>query len=136
MPVTAGVFSDEHAGFFVGGDKAGMLFGREARGAKGAVWRRSDPGPIDRRYVRVPPLLVVEVEGREEGEAALCVKARWYFAHGVGVVWLVLPSTRDVLVLRHGGETRHAVGERLPEDPELPGLAPAVEGLFRQLAPR
>lgn len=85
--------------------------------------------------MRVPPILAVEVGGREEGEPELRAKAQWYLAHGVAVVWLVLPKSRDVLVVTAGGESRHRPGERLPPHPALPGLAPAVERFFRQLPP-
>src|SRR2546422_1057362 len=112
-----------------------MARGRDARGAGGAVGGR-DPVPRGRgRYMRAPPILAVEVAGREEGEPELREKARSYLGHGVAVVWLVLPETREVLVVTAGGETRHAVGERLPPHPALPGLGPAVERFFRQLGP-
>src|SRR5438046_1725451 len=61
--------------------------------------------------------------------------AQWYLAPGVPVVWLVLPKSRDVLVVTAGGESRHRPGERLPPHPALPGLEPAVERFFRQLDP-
>ena len=83
--------------------------------------------------MRVPPILAVEVGGREEGEPELREKARWYLGHGVAVVWLVLPKARELIVVTAGGETRHAVGYRLPPHPALPGLEPAVERFFRQL---
>ena len=53
----------------------------------------------------------------------------------MAVVWLVLPKSRDVLVVTAGGETRHAAGDCLPPHPALPGLEPAVERFFRQLPP-
>ena len=81
----------------------------------------------------MPPILAVEAGGREEGEPQPREKARWYLAHGVVVVWLVLPTTRDVVVVTPDGESRHAVGDRLPPPPALPGLQPPVERSFRQL---
>jgi len=53
----------------------------------------------------------------------------------VAVVWLVLPKSRDVLVVTAGGESRHRPGDRLPPHPALPGLEPVVERFFRQLPP-
>jgi hypothetical protein len=87
---------------------------------------------------RVPPLLVVEVAGRDEdeGEAVLREKARWYLDVGVAVVWILLSGEREVLVVTRAGESRHGLGERLPADPRLPDLAPAVDELFRQVSPR
>ena len=130
-----GQWGEEHPEFFVGGNEAGMILGKDVRGAEGAVWRRESVLPWSERYIRVPPILAVEVAGREEGEPELREKARSYLGHGVAVVWLVLPETREVLVVTAGGETRHAVGERLPPHPALPGLGPAVERFFRQLGP-
>lgn len=63
------------------------------------------------------------MRGRGE-ERELRAKARWYLAQGVGVVWLVLPGSREIVVVRPDGESRHGAGDRLPEDPRLPGLAP------------
>ena len=128
-------WQEEHPDFFVGGNEAGMILGADVRGAEGAVWPREAVLPLTGRYIRVPPILAVEVGGREEGEPELRAKAQWYLGHGVAVVWLVLPKTRDVVVVTASGETRHAVGDRLPPHPALPGLAPSVERFFRQLDP-
>ncbi|HUE31213.1 MAG TPA: Uma2 family endonuclease, partial [Verrucomicrobiae bacterium] len=100
-----------------------------------AVWRRESVLPLTGRYIRVPPILAVEVAGREEGEPELRAKAKWYLGHGVAVVWLALPQTREVVVVMASGESRHAAGDRLPLHPALPGLAPPVERFFRQLDP-
>ena len=86
--------------------------------------------------VRVPPLLAVEVAGRDEGEAELRQKARWYLDVGVAVVWILLPKEREVLVVTSAGESRHRMGERLPPDPHLPDLAPQVDELFAQISAR
>ncbi|MHB8872200.1 MAG: Uma2 family endonuclease [Myxococcaceae bacterium] len=126
-------WSADHPEFVVGGNEAGMLLAGEVRGADGAVWRRDALGSRRGGYRRVSPLLVAEVAGEDEGEEVLRAKARWYFEHGVKVVWLVLPQPREVLVLQPEGESRHRSGERLPAHPELPGLAPEVDRLFRQL---
>jgi Uma2 family endonuclease len=124
---------EEHPEFFVGGNEAGMMLGTDVRGAEGAVWRRDALGPLTGGYVRVPPILAIEVAGREEGEAVLGEKAAWYLAHGVLVVWLVLPATREVVVLTAEGESRRGPGDRLSQRAALPGLEPAVDRFFRQL---
>jgi len=85
---------------------------------------------------RVPPLLAAEVAGRDEGEEALREKARWYLDMGVLVAWILLPKKREVLVVTRAGESRHRMGERLPSDPRLPDLAPAVDELFAQISAR
>jgi Uma2 family endonuclease len=132
--VILGTWGEEHPEFFVGGNEAGMLLGGDTRGAEGAVWRRDRLGPQTGGCIRVPPILAVEVAGREEGERELREKARWYFDHGVEVVWIVLPNTREVVVLSSGRETRCREGDRLPGCAALPGLESPVERFFRQLA--
>ena len=122
-----------HADFVVGGNEAGMLLGGEIRGADLAVWRRADLGANTGGLRRIPPVLAVEVAGLDEDEPALSEKVRWYFDHGVLIVWVVLPQTREVVVLGSAGERRYKSGDRLAPQPELPGLEPAVDAFFRQL---
>jgi Uma2 family endonuclease len=110
-----------------------MLLEGDTRGAEGAVWRREALGRITPIYARVPPILAVEVAGREEGEPELRAKAAWYLSRGIRIVWIVLPRSREVVVMRPDGETRHGAGDKLPPHPELPGLEPAVARFFRQL---
>ena len=44
--------------FLVGGNEAGLLFGKDARGAEAAVWRRDMLGSTETdAFVSVPPLL-------------------------------------------------------------------------------
>lgn len=124
---------EQHQEYVVGGNEAGMLIGRDVRGADAAVWRRADVGPSTGKYRRVPPLLAVEVAGQDEGEPDLRDKARWYLDVGVEAVWLVLPEMREVVVLTRQGESRHAHSERLPPHPSLPDLAPEVSSFFAQL---
>lgn len=129
-----GTWRKAHREFVVAGNEAGMILGQEARGADAAVWRRADLGPHEGKYRRVAPVLAVEVQGELEDEQALRAKAAWYLAHGVAIVWLVLPSDRRVVVIRPDGERSLSTGERLPADPALPGLEPEVAELFEQLA--
>lgn len=126
-------WGEHHPSFFIGGNEAGMLLAGDTRGAEGAVWRREDLGPITAQYARVAPVLAVEVAGKEEGESELRAKAAWYLGRSVRVVWLLLPRSREVVVIRADGESRHGLGERLPTHPDLPGLEPEVERFFRQL---
>jgi Uma2 family endonuclease len=126
-------WADAHGDYIVGGNEAGMVLGPDVRAADAAVWRRDAVGPMSHQFHRTPPILAVEVSGRDEGEAELRDKARWYLDAGVQVVWLVLPDSREVVVLTREGDARLGAGDRIAEHRELPGLAPAVRSLFAQL---
>ena len=82
---------------------------------------------------RVAPVLAVEGGGEDESEADLRDKVRWYLDHEVGHVWLVLPTTREVVVIDRQGETRYTATDRLAAIPSLPDLTPAVRDFFAQL---
>jgi Uma2 family endonuclease len=133
VAVVLGTWGEEHPEFFVGTNEAGVRLGKDTRAAEGAVWRRSEMGSLTGKFIHVVPILAVEVAGEADGEAELREKANWYVLHGVQVVWLLLPRSREVIVLRADGESRHDIGDRLPPHASLPGLTPAVERFFRQL---
>jgi Uma2 family endonuclease len=121
----------EHAGFVVGGNEAGMLLGGEVRAADAAVWRDS---PASEGFARTAPLLAVEVSGADDTVDLLRDKARWYLAHGVPTVWIVICAARSVTVVTREGEAEVAPEDRMPEPTGLPGLAPSVKSFFRQLS--
>ena len=125
-----------HPDFVVGTNEAGVHLGEDTRGADGAVFRRADVGAPGGGFQTVPPVLAAEVTGRYERERELRDKARWYLDAGVAIVWLLLSESREVLVVTRAGESRHRTGERVPDDSRLPGLAPLVDDLFRQVTPR
>jgi Uma2 family endonuclease len=132
--VALGLWVHAHPEFVLGTGDAGMHIGEDIRGADAAIWRRADIGPLTGGFRAAPPLLAVEVAGRDERERQLRDKAGWYFRAGVGVVWIVLPEDREILVLTRASETRRRVGERLPPDARLPDLVPVVEDLFVQIS--
>jgi Uma2 family endonuclease len=83
----------------------------------------------------VPPILAVEVCGRRETERTVREKARWYFDRGVEVVWVVLPKTREAVVLTlDGGEHRLGATDRIPPHAALQGLTPQIAEFFVQLS--
>jgi Uma2 family endonuclease len=126
-------WSREHPEFVIGGNEAGMILGTETRGADAAVWRKADVGSHTGGFRRVPPVLAVEIAALDEGEPELGAKARWYLGHGVACVWLVLPDSREVVVVTEASESRCAIGSRLPSHPSVPDLAPDVGDFFTQL---
>lgn len=126
-------WSEQRPDFIVGGNEAGMRLGSDIRAADAAVWRAIDARQRSGRVRTVPPILAVEVAGEDEEERVLKDKARWYLDHGVAQVWLVLPDTREVVVLSASGEQRFGRGERLAPTELLPGLTPEVSRFFAQL---
>jgi Uma2 family endonuclease len=122
--------------FDVGANEAGMKLDRDVRAADAAVWPRPDPkARRARRFRRTAPLLAVEVAGGDEGddEHALREKASWYLGHGTQIVWLILPESREVVVLRKGHDKRYGSGETIAAEPELPGLEAEVNRFFAKL---
>lgn len=135
VTITLGSWVRAHLEFVLGTNEAGMRLGGSTRGADAAVWRRRDLGSYSGGLRRVPPVLAVEVAGDEsEPESLVREKARWYLAAGVQVVWLLLPATREVIVLTPDGEQRCRIGQRLAPSPLLPDLAPSVDELFSQIS--
>lgn len=110
-----------------------MRLGGDTRAADAAVWRRADLGRYQGGLRRAPPVLAVEVAGRDEPEARLADKAAWYLAMGAHVVWVVLPESREVVVWTRDGDQRLTAAETLPELPALPELRPVAGELFVQL---
>jgi Uma2 family endonuclease len=120
-----------HPGFVVGGNEAGMLLGGEVRAADAAVWRSA---PATDGLARTAPILVVEVAGVDDTEALLEAKARWYLAHGVGTVWIVVPEARTAKVVTAQGQVVVGGGNaRMPEPAGLSGLTPTVASFFAQM---
>lgn len=126
-------WSEAQPSFIVGANEAGMKLGQDIRAADAAVWRRADVGPSTGRLRHAPPVLAVEVAGQDEDELSLRSKAGWYARHGVAIVWLILPESREVIVLSGPLEARYPAAAQLPEDARLPGLSPMVERFFAQL---
>jgi Uma2 family endonuclease len=123
----------EHPEVEVYGADIGIKLGRDIRGADAAVWRRADLGPMTGGAITRAPILAVEICGRFQTEADLRERSKWYFRHGVPIVWIVLPREREVVVLEGGRETRYRRGDTIAESTELPGLRAQVNELFRQL---
>jgi hypothetical protein len=134
--VTIGLWGRDRPEFAIGTNEAGMRLGEDSRGADAAVWRRGELGGYRGKFRHLPPVLAVEVSGQDESEVVLREKAHWYLGAGVEVVWLVLTDERAVVVLTPAGECRLAASDRIPEHPSLPGLAPHVADLFRQIGVR
>jgi Uma2 family endonuclease len=128
-----GLWSRAHPEFLVSTNEAGLHLGRDVRAVDACVYRRADAGPYTGGLRRVPPVLAVEVAGRDDSPQALQEKADWLLERGVEVAWVLLPRTRRVIVRTAAGDVERGSGDRLPAHPSLPGLAPLVDDLFRQV---
>lgn len=135
VTITLGAWVRAHPDYLLGTNEAGMRLAGETRAADAAIWRRADVGTQTSKLRRAPPVLAVEIAGDDDGdtEAALRDKATWYRSVGVTVVWIVLPETREVVVITADGERRFGRDDRILARPELPDLAPPVAELFFQL---
>jgi Uma2 family endonuclease len=117
----------------VGSNETGMKLGDDVRAADAAVWRTTDLPEQPDMLPRKPPLLAVEVAGRDDTEDALREKAAWYRDHGVPTVWILFPASREVLVVDAEATRRFRGGDRLAAPSRMDGLTPDVASLFRQV---
>jgi Uma2 family endonuclease len=134
--ITLGAWVRAHPEFRLGTNEAGMRLRGATRGADAAIWRVADLGALHGGLPRVPPVLAVEVAGDDEAEPDLREKALWYLGSGVEVVWIILPESKEVLVIDQSGERRLHLGETLPTHPSLPDLVARVDDFFVQIASR
>lgn len=132
--VALGAWVRANPDYVLGTGEAGMKLGDDVRGADAAVWRASELSSATDQVARTAPVLAVEVAGRDDTEALLRDKARWYLDRGVAVVWILMPASREAIVVTGVGESRHAVTEPIAPAAELPGLTVTVADLFRQVS--
>ncbi|MGH9334670.1 MAG: Uma2 family endonuclease, partial [Vicinamibacteria bacterium] len=103
--ISLGAWVRRNPDFVLGTNEAGMRLGGATRAADAAIWRRADLPPYGGGLRGAAPVLAVEVAGPDDGdsESALLEKARWYLGVGVEVVWILIPSTREAIVVSGGG---------------------------------
>src|SRR5262245_12421896 len=128
-----GLWARTHREFLSATNEAGIVLGSNVRAADAALFRRDDTGPYTGGLRRVPPVLAVEVAGKDEALDRLLDKAREYLAHGVRIVWVLVPRSRRAVVVTSEGKAALGLGDRLPAHPSLSDLEPPVDDLFRQI---
>jgi len=131
--ITLGAWVRAHAEFVLATNEAGMRLGSAIRAADAAIWRRADLAGYPGGLRRIPPVLCVEVAGEDDPEVTLVEKATWYRAHGVPVVWVVLPATRELLIISAEATTRLGRSDTIAAHAALPELSPSVAELFTQI---
>jgi len=77
------------------------------------------------------PDLAVEILSPDDGFEKVMGKVDAYLQRGVKLVWLVLPSAREVLVCTSQG--KHSVRDRLTAPEMLPGFEMPVAEIFEGL---
>lgn len=102
------------------------------RGPDVAFWSRQGlPEVPSDDYIRTPPDLAVEVLSPSEPADRLLAKLREYLECGVGVVWLVDPTLRSVMVVTgQRAPVSLGVGQTLTGEGALAGFACPIADLF------
>ena len=86
---------------------------------------------VPEAFWNLAPDLAVEVVSPGEGAEEVREKVRDYLAAGTGLVWVVYPRTREVVVHTPDGLSRaYGEGDALEGFDVLPGFACAVADLF------
>ena len=82
-------------------------------------------------FSRVVPDLVVEVVSPNDEPAQVAAKVNFYLAHGVPLVWVAYPRSRQIVVRRPGEEPRVlGVGDTLEGEEIIPGFHVPVADIF------
>jgi Uma2 family endonuclease len=83
------------------------------------------------RFPAMAPDLAVEIIQPDDDFTEMMEKAEAYFQQGAKIVWLVLISTREVLVCT--AEGKHSVRDVLAADGVLPDFALLIHDIFEGL---
>jgi Uma2 family endonuclease len=84
-----------------------------------------------RKFLDVPPELVVEVLSPDDPASELIRKLSEYFAAGVRLVWVADPDERSVRAYRSSTDVRELRGtDSLSGEDVLPGFEAEVAALF------
>jgi Uma2 family endonuclease len=114
-----GLWARAHPDFLASTNEAGIVFGQDVRAVDASLFRLADVGPYAGGLRRVPPVLAVEVAGKDEPPQLQLDKAAWYLRHGVQVVWVLVP--RGALrQLRPRARLAPRQARRRRERPDLP----------------
>jgi Uma2 family endonuclease len=118
------------------GGEAGIILRRDpdtVRGADIAFVARERVQPRTGKFLAVVPDLIVEIASPGDSMTEITEKLGEYFMAGVRLVWVVLPKTRQVYAYRSLADVRiFSMGDTLPGDDVLPGLALPVAEIFAE----
>jgi Uma2 family endonuclease len=91
------------------------------------------PAKLPKGFFSGAPDLAVEVVSPGESRRQIAEKVNMWLAHGSLSVWVADPTPMTITVYRAGQKPmRLAVGDRLRNDPSLPGFALSVAKVFKR----
>ena len=89
------------------------------------------PGELDPiGFLEIPPDLAIEIISPSERYEDVIIKVHEYLNWGVKAVWVVEPTTREVVVYSADGITRFSGEDELIGGTAAPGFAHQVKDLF------
>lgn len=91
---------------------------------------RLPAGDVADGFWMITPDLAVEVVSPDDTAEKVRAKEREYLAAGTAAVWVVYPSTREVIVHTPDGLARTYGPDTTLESPALPGFSCAVNDIF------
>ena len=118
------------------GVKSGFILARDPDTVRGPdvyyvrAERVAEDG-VPEGFWRIAPDVVVEVVSPDDTAKEVRTKVREYLAAGTGAVWVVYPSTQEVIVHTPDGLARTFGAEATLETPDvLPGFSCPVSAIF------
>jgi Uma2 family endonuclease len=135
LTIDLGIFMRHRGGGWVLGGEVGIYTRRNpdtVRGADIAVVSKARlPNGPGKRFLEVPPELVVEILSPDDRWQDVRQKIIEYFAIGVDRVWIVEPENRSVLVFTSPTESRQlSPNDDLEGEGLLHGFSIRVADLF------
>lgn len=112
----------------------GFVTGRDPDSVRGpdiAFWSREKLPEIPDGYIDVAADILVEVVSPADRYARIQQKVNEYLEKGVGLIWVVDPEDRSVVVFRNGQKPRVlSENESLTGEDVLPGFTCRIADLF------
>lgn len=91
---------------------------------------RVTPETVAPTWVSVIPDLVLEVVSTGDRETEVASKTRMWLDAGVGLVWVVYPARREIVIHRTDSATTLAETDTLTGEDVVPGFALPVAEVF------
>jgi Uma2 family endonuclease len=90
------------------------------------------PDPTHAGFIAGAPDLAVEVCSPSDRWSEVLAKIDQWLAAGATSVWVVDPPSKSIEVYRKGSQSiRYHVGQKITDEPTLPGFELSVEDIFK-----